>query len=589
MSCGRLLTGEALKAPQDFCARFKLTRIRTLQKYFGLTMGFPPCPSVISRVKSRCGRRIGSGTGISAVICTTLIIRQFDSDTQHARSGPWTTMCESGPDLSSARGQRPATGRISRSLRPSDSTQVVAGRSRGRDSPLPRQDLRLSSSAQFCLDPGRNPPVLTSARPVDWRLGESLARSGRGPPLLTSDPWTIGDRDSLAEAFHLDPGSNLSLAPCSHSSVAPSPTPCGLDVRPSHGTAPTPPHSPCRLHTAIPHPQPSPARIRGPWWVFLVPPVPYPSPMMCAAIRLHHPFRKHALHSLATSTSLMSPVLDPFLARCATATAYPRARSNSYSDNILPPAPESALRVWSLRVACRNRRPLACNLRPGSSGASHLLRLPHLPFPFHIALPQRVHVHRGPVSDSLSSLFFPHLFFQIPESPSPPDEVHNDQFSTLRALTLFVSVDRNSTSDPAPQAQTTQQHQVPKAPLSPTVSYCSSTEILSIDTAPQNVEEMRHKLDDKAAQIEQAEGEIRFLRAKARPLAQLDYIQEETTKVGAAILFGRSQCIEESDRGLPVMYIGGPRLSLPRSHMLSPTDLLIMPSCIPISTTLSIN
>ncbi|KAJ7730539.1 hypothetical protein B0H16DRAFT_1733695 [Mycena metata] len=288
MSCGRLLTGEALKAPQDFCARFKLTRIRTLQKYFGLTIPWDsPCPSVISRVKSRCGRRIGSGTGISAVICTTLIIRQFDSDTQHARSGPWTTMCESGPDLSSARGQRPATGRISRSLRPSDSTQVVAGRSRGRDSPLPRQDLRLSSSAQvilpfkFCLDPGRNPPVLTSARPVDWRLGESLARSGRGPPLLTSDPWTIGDRDSLAEAFHLDPGSNLSLAreqrpltgrilsrdesvflhqnavslitahqssspipACSHSSVAPSPTPCGLDVRPSHGTAPTPPHSP---------------------------------------------------------------------------------------------------------------------------------------------------------------------------------------------------------------------------------------------------------------------------------------------------------------------------------------------------------
>ncbi|KAJ7713917.1 hypothetical protein B0H16DRAFT_1742967 [Mycena metata] len=77
------------------------------------------------------------------------------------------------------------------------------------------------------------------------------------------------------------------------------------------------------LRTAIPHPRPSPACIRGPWWVFLVPPVPDPSPMMCAAIRLHYPFRKHALHSLATSTSLTSPVLDPFLARCATATAHP--------------------------------------------------------------------------------------------------------------------------------------------------------------------------------------------------------------------------------------------------------------------------
>ncbi|KAJ7730557.1 hypothetical protein B0H16DRAFT_1733716 [Mycena metata] len=176
MSCGRLLTGEALKAPQDFCARFKLTRIRTLQKYFGLTIPWDsPCPSVISRVKSRCGRRIGSGTGISAVNCTTLIIRQFDSDTQHARSGPWTTMCESGPDLSSARGQRPATGRISRSLRPSDSTQVVAGRSRGRDSPLPRQDLRLSSSAQSSHSSSASAQVVTRGPDLSSARGRLAA------------------------------------------------------------------------------------------------------------------------------------------------------------------------------------------------------------------------------------------------------------------------------------------------------------------------------------------------------------------------------------------------------------------------------
>ncbi|KAJ7730547.1 hypothetical protein B0H16DRAFT_1733705 [Mycena metata] len=295
MSCGRLLTGEALKAPQDFCARFKLTRIRTLQKYFGLTMGFPPCPSVISRVKSRCGRRIGSGTGISAVICTTLIIRQFDSDTQPRALGPVEKpMCESGPDLSSARGQRLQTANLSLAQAFLTRPRFVAGRSRGRDSPLPRQDLRLSSSAQSSISSSAstqvvNPRSCPSARPVDWRGGISR-RSGRGPPLLTSDPWTIGDRDSLAEAFHLDPGSNLSLAreqrppagrissreesiflhrnavslitarqssspipACLHSSVAPSPTPCRLVVRPSHGTAPAPPHSP----TPSPHRHPA--------------------------------------------------------------------------------------------------------------------------------------------------------------------------------------------------------------------------------------------------------------------------------------------------------------------------------------------
>ncbi|KAJ7713919.1 hypothetical protein B0H16DRAFT_1742948 [Mycena metata] len=185
----------------------------------------------------------------------------------------------------------------------------------------------------------------------------------RSPPLLTSDPWTIGDRDSLAEAFHLDPGSNLSSAlgqrverlatrrissrdesvflhqnavslitahqssspirACSHSSVAPSPTPCRLDVRPSHGTAPTPPHSP----PPSPHRHPASTAFTrshpGASVGLPRPPVPDPSTMMCAAIRLHYPFRKHALHSLATSTSLTSPVLDPFLARCAIATAHP--------------------------------------------------------------------------------------------------------------------------------------------------------------------------------------------------------------------------------------------------------------------------
>ncbi|KAJ7713935.1 hypothetical protein B0H16DRAFT_1478323 [Mycena metata] len=209
MSCGRLLTGEALKAPQDLCARFKLTRIRTLQKYFGLTMGLSDHFCVDDGTHSVAGFPMPIRHLAGQVT--------FDSDTQHARAR--------------ARGQQCAN------------------------------------------------LVLTLARPVDndLRPGESLARSGRSPPLLTSDPWTIGDRDSLAEAFHLDlslareqrpPAGRISsreesiflhrnavslitarqssspIPACSNSSVAPSPTPCRLDVRPSHGTAPTPPHSP---------------------------------------------------------------------------------------------------------------------------------------------------------------------------------------------------------------------------------------------------------------------------------------------------------------------------------------------------------
>ncbi|KAJ7721710.1 hypothetical protein B0H16DRAFT_1738146 [Mycena metata] len=126
MSCGRLLTGEALKAPQDFCARFKLTRIRTLQKYFGLTIPWDsPCPSVISRVKSRCGRRIGSVT------------------------------------------PKPALGPVD--------NNVVAGRSRGRDSPLPRQDLRLSSSAQSSHSSSASAQVVTRGPDLSSARGRLAA------------------------------------------------------------------------------------------------------------------------------------------------------------------------------------------------------------------------------------------------------------------------------------------------------------------------------------------------------------------------------------------------------------------------------
>ncbi|KAJ7730579.1 hypothetical protein B0H16DRAFT_1733735 [Mycena metata] len=85
--------------------------------------------------------------------------------------------------------------------------------------------------------------VLTLARPVDndLRPGESLARSGlldpgRNPPSVFLHQNAV----SLITAHQ----SSSPIPACSNSSVAPSPTPCGLDVRPSHGTAPAPPHSP---------------------------------------------------------------------------------------------------------------------------------------------------------------------------------------------------------------------------------------------------------------------------------------------------------------------------------------------------------
>ncbi|KAJ7713914.1 hypothetical protein B0H16DRAFT_1742940 [Mycena metata] len=226
----------------------------------------------------------------------------FDSDTQHARARARGQQC-ANLVLTLARP-------VDNDLRPGESL-ARSGRSRAVAARSASFIVRSVLPFKFCLDPGRNPPVLTSARPVDdWRLGESLARLGLLDPGPTSDWANIVTRPRQSQRVHTHPW-HRPRPPVDSMSVLHMVLPPRRPIRPR------------RLHTAIPHPQPSPARIRGPWWVFLVPPVPYPSPMMCAAIRLHHPFRKHALHSLATSTSLMSPVLDPFLARCATATAYP--------------------------------------------------------------------------------------------------------------------------------------------------------------------------------------------------------------------------------------------------------------------------
>ncbi|KAJ7730586.1 hypothetical protein B0H16DRAFT_1733742 [Mycena metata] len=203
-----------------FLCSFQADSNSDASKYFGLTMGLSgttsastpelilsqdsPCPSVISR----SGHGVVVGSGLTTTP-DTRALGPVDNDLRlfESRSLSSASTHGAGPDLSLACEQRSATANLSLaqfSLRPSVSTQ-----STGSD--------------------------LSSA------LGQRVERLATGR-ISSRDESVFLHRNAVSSITVRQ--SSVPTPACSHSSAAPSPTPCRLVVLLSHSTTSAPKFAP---------------------------------------------------------------------------------------------------------------------------------------------------------------------------------------------------------------------------------------------------------------------------------------------------------------------------------------------------------